>query len=262
MVAKLKREVAELKTQLVMGSEGGIDITEPLTSEELETWKSKCKVYLNERDPEASLDTGPDIRKINACFSFLKSFYLEVSRNIKESSVQPQQQNTLNQIAVVPQSAYDTKEVKDLKELLKQRDNEINILVGMLKKEKAKNMNNLMGKASTNNGANTSQMNPSNASSNKFDSSNSHIRLSTDSFVASSVASRQTSSVQDTTPVRHSESANHMSSGRSSPASMSSQSYNARRKETTHKSTVNTIVQRKIGRICIYNLQTFEVPHF
>ncbi len=41
-------------------------------------------------------------------------------------------------ITIVDSSHYDTKETKELKETLRQRDNEISILVNMLKKEKKK----------------------------------------------------------------------------------------------------------------------------
>ncbi len=139
MVAKLKREVAELKTQLAMGSEDGTFLAEPLSAHELESWKAKCKKFLDDKDPESILETGPDLRKILACFKFLKGFYIDVNREVssKVSSANASASGTVTHVAV-PQSAYDSKEVKDLKELLKQRDNEINILVGILKKEKAK----------------------------------------------------------------------------------------------------------------------------
>lgn len=46
--------------------------------------------------------------------------------------------NTAASITIVDSSHYDSKEMKDLKETLRQRDNEIGILVNMLKKEKKK----------------------------------------------------------------------------------------------------------------------------
>ena len=42
-------------------------------------------------------------------------------------------------ITIVDSSHYDSKETKELKETLKQRDHEISILVSMLKKEKKRN---------------------------------------------------------------------------------------------------------------------------
>lgn len=72
------------------------------------------------------------MRKINFCFKYLKELYLSKSKQ-ESTTTTNNQQSTVH---VLEASFYDTKETKDLKDTLKQRDNEISILVNMLKKEK------------------------------------------------------------------------------------------------------------------------------
>ncbi len=57
-----------------------------------------------------------------------------ISNNNETQLIQNHQPN----ITIVDSSHYDSKETKELKETLRQRDNEISILVNMLKKEKKK----------------------------------------------------------------------------------------------------------------------------
>ena len=82
--------------------------------------------YLEDRDVDATLNVGADMRKINYCFRYFKELYnqLESSKqstnNSKNANSQP-----ANSITIVDSSHYDSKEMKDLKDTLKQRDNEI-----------------------------------------------------------------------------------------------------------------------------------------
>ncbi|MEE6473566.1 hypothetical protein FKM82_010084 [Ascaphus truei] len=70
------------------------------------------------------------MRKIKHCFSFFKRLLNDVK--IEESGV-----SSLEMSAERPgSSAIKPEEIKKLRDLLQQRDNEINILVSMLKKEK------------------------------------------------------------------------------------------------------------------------------
>lgn len=76
---------------------------------------------------EAVLKIGADMRKINFCFSYLKELYttqLNKASN-KTGGGQQQQQQQSNMVTVLESSFYDSKETKDLKDTLKQRDNEI-----------------------------------------------------------------------------------------------------------------------------------------
>ena len=87
----------------------------------------------------ASLNVGADMRKINFCFKFLKELYSQMSKAKPNPAPVHSGANSSNaqpNITIVDASHYDTKETRDLKETLRQRDNEISILVNMLKKEK------------------------------------------------------------------------------------------------------------------------------
>ena len=93
---------------------------------------------MDDRDLEnASLNVGADMRKINFCFRFLKELYLQMAKmKSVPSNSQLVNSNLPPNITIVDSSHYDTKETKDLKETLRQRDNEISWLTlwSLLKK--------------------------------------------------------------------------------------------------------------------------------
>ena len=105
--------------------------------------------FLEDKDIEgSSLNVGADMRKINLCFKFIKELYLQAGSKSKMPSLNnpniPSNAGNINSnsapnITIVDSSHYDSKETKELKETLKQRDHEISILVSMLKKEKKRN---------------------------------------------------------------------------------------------------------------------------
>jgi hypothetical protein len=104
--------------------------------------------FLEDKDMEgSSLNVGADMRKINFCFKFIKELYLQVgskSKMLALNNLPANNSNNINSnsapnITIVDSSHYDSKETKELKETLKQRDHEISILVSMLKKEKKRN---------------------------------------------------------------------------------------------------------------------------
>ncbi|KAL8185621.1 UNVERIFIED_CONTAM: hypothetical protein K2H54_056030 [Gekko kuhli] len=78
------------------------------------------------------------MRKIKYCFIHLKRLLNEAKpcENALLASDIPEDK--------VANSSFGTEELKKLKNLLQQRDNEINILVNMLKKEKKKAQNALL----------------------------------------------------------------------------------------------------------------------
>ena len=94
--------------------------------------------YLDDKDADAAnLNVGADMRKINYCFKLLKEMYilltkqgptkpgqLAITSNNSNTTQHSQQQQQPN-ITIVDSSLYDTKEMKDLKDTLRQRDNEI-----------------------------------------------------------------------------------------------------------------------------------------
>lgn len=131
LIAQLKAEVQRLKDELAMST--GQEYTGELTEDELDRLRRMVKSYIEDSDPESFLSVGADMRKINYCFQLLKSHVLEKS---KKNPSPPLQRTPA--IDGVFDSSYlgNHTEVNKLKELIRQRDNEINILVGMLKKEK------------------------------------------------------------------------------------------------------------------------------
>jgi hypothetical protein len=78
--------------------------------------------FLDDQDPDASIGVGADMKKINFCFKTIKDFYLEIKKRPATTNTLTQQ---TNEIKIVDSSHYDSKEMKDLKETLRQRDNEI-----------------------------------------------------------------------------------------------------------------------------------------
>lgn len=136
MIQKLKREVQSLKEELALAT--GEQRTDALTDEELDRCREAVSAYLTDTDPDAILSIGADMRKIQACFSILKKFFLDQPK-VKEVERTPRSARSEN-FGPPPEppdtGPYSNTENNRLKELVQQRDNEINILVNMLKKEK------------------------------------------------------------------------------------------------------------------------------
>ncbi|XP_053161314.1 kinesin-like protein KIF6 isoform X4 [Hemicordylus capensis] len=130
MIARLKKEIQDLKDELAMVT--GEQRLEELTEEELLQIGEQIKSFLEDTDPESMLEVGADMRKIRFCFTHLKRLIndpkLPDNRLLEPDIPGDSSSNSL----------VGKEELKKLKELLQQRDNEINILVSMLKKEKKK----------------------------------------------------------------------------------------------------------------------------
>nr|XP_028580239.1 kinesin-like protein KIF6 isoform X1 [Podarcis muralis] len=124
IIARLKKEVQDLRNELAMVT--GEQRQEELTEEELQQVDEQIKSFLEDMDPESTLELGADMRKIKHSFNHLK----RLVNNAKLPNNHLLASDTNNSIG------YE--ELKKLKDLLQQRDNEINILVNMLKKEKKK----------------------------------------------------------------------------------------------------------------------------
>ena len=120
VINRLKKEVEDLKNQLAITN--NTDISVSLGSDEVDKLRTLVHRFLEDRDVEASLSIGADMRKINFCFKYLKELYTQVSKS-KQQQQQPNQQQAT--VKLVETSLYDNKETKDLKETLKQRDLEI-----------------------------------------------------------------------------------------------------------------------------------------
>nr|XP_057946506.1 kinesin-like protein KIF6 [Doryrhamphus excisus] len=132
LIARLKQEVQSLKEELSMLT--GEERDGQLAVEEIQKLEELVKAFLDDPGPDVTLSLGPDMRKIQYCFSLLKTMIL-ASRVESCSSCDMQ-----TSPGVRPEEKdcehHSEEEVAKLKELLMQRNNEISILVRLLKKEK------------------------------------------------------------------------------------------------------------------------------
>ncbi|XP_043997846.1 kinesin-like protein KIF6 isoform X2 [Gambusia affinis] len=135
LIARLRREIQFLNEELALVT--GEQRQEQLTAEEIQKLDELVKAFLNDPDPDVPLSLGPDMRKIQHCFFLMKSMILakkgaETGHNDQRPLPTGSRENS--QISNSSSAAELTK----LKEMLKQRDNEISILVKMLRKETKK----------------------------------------------------------------------------------------------------------------------------
>ncbi|XP_075963096.1 kinesin-like protein KIF6 [Anarhichas minor] len=132
LIASLKREIQSLKDELAMKT--GEQRDEQLTVEEIQRVEELVKAFLEEPDPDMTLSLGPDMRKIQHCFSLLKIMIMD-----KQSGGHRHGDGQASPAAtVIQESPHSAAEVTKLKGMMTQRDDEISILVKMLKKEKKK----------------------------------------------------------------------------------------------------------------------------
>ncbi|EDV20258.1 uncharacterized protein TRIADDRAFT_61256 [Trichoplax adhaerens] len=130
MVVRLKSEIQRLKEELAIAT--GNQSTDPLVEQEIDRCRALVDSYIADSDPEAILSVGGDMRKITLCYKIFKDKVLQGGPS--KSGDNTQGENEDDEMPV--NSARTSKEVQRLTDLLQQRDNEINILVTMLKKEK------------------------------------------------------------------------------------------------------------------------------
>ncbi|XP_075605135.1 kinesin-like protein KIF6 isoform X1 [Balearica regulorum gibbericeps] len=130
MIAQLKKEIQELKDELALVT--GKQRTSELSQEELLQLNELIETFLEDNDSDSSLDVGADMRKIKYCFIHMK----QLMNHSKISDKKLPSQNIFEEKDTNKEAGEE--ELKKLKEILQQRDNEINILVNILKKEKKK----------------------------------------------------------------------------------------------------------------------------
>ncbi|XP_036928363.1 kinesin-like protein KIF6 isoform X2 [Acanthopagrus latus] len=137
VIARLKREVQSLKEELAMVT--GEQKNEKLTVEEIQKLEELVKAFLDEPNPDVTLSLGPDMRKIQHCFSLLKMVIMG-KQGQRGNSLGDKQESPAATVSeeVIQNSYHSTAEVKKLKEMLVQRNNEISILIKMLKNEKSR----------------------------------------------------------------------------------------------------------------------------
>ncbi|NXV20810.1 KIF6 protein, partial [Cepphus grylle] len=129
MIVQLQKEIQELKDELELVT--GKQRTSELSQEELLQLDELIETFLEDNDPDSTLDVGADMRKIKYCFIRVKQLMNHSKISDKKLSQHISEEKDTNKEA-------GEEELKKMKELLQQRDNEINILVNMLKKEKKK----------------------------------------------------------------------------------------------------------------------------
>ncbi|XP_041333098.1 kinesin-like protein KIF6 [Pyrgilauda ruficollis] len=125
MIVQLKKEIQDLKDELALVT--GKQRTSELSQEELLQLDELIETFLKDDDPDSSLDVGADMRKIKYCFIHMKQFINHPMTSGEKLLSQD-----------ISEEKNSNEELEKLKGLLQQRDNEINILVTMLKKEKKK----------------------------------------------------------------------------------------------------------------------------
>ncbi|XP_069392158.1 kinesin-like protein KIF6 isoform X2 [Paralichthys olivaceus] len=137
LIARLKREIESLKEELAMVT--GQQRKDQLTVEEIKKLEELAKAFLGDPDPDMTLLLGPDMRKIQYCFALLKEMILDKQRGgNKRSDGKASPAATVSEEVIQDNHPSSSTQVTKLKEMLTQRDNEISILVKMLKKEKKK----------------------------------------------------------------------------------------------------------------------------
>ncbi|XP_034531801.1 kinesin-like protein KIF6 isoform X2 [Notolabrus celidotus] len=134
LIARLKREILSLKDELLMVT--GEQRDDQLTVDEIQKLEESVKVFLDDPDPDVTLPLGADHRKIQHCFSLLKKIITDKSDGGNNLCDVRQPPEATMRGEVIEASDHTAAEVSRLKEMLTQRDNEISILVKMLKKEK------------------------------------------------------------------------------------------------------------------------------
>ncbi|TRZ17730.1 hypothetical protein HGM15179_009395 [Zosterops borbonicus] len=125
MIVQLRKEIQDLKDELALVT--GKQRASELSQEELLQLDELIDTFLKDNDPDSSLDVGADMRKIKYCFVHMKQII---------NHPMTSDQKLISQD--ISEEKNSNEEVEKLKGLLQQRDNEINILVTMLKKEKKK----------------------------------------------------------------------------------------------------------------------------
>uniref|UniRef100_A0A8C8VFT7 Kinesin-like protein n=1 Tax=Pelusios castaneus TaxID=367368 RepID=A0A8C8VFT7_9SAUR len=120
MIIQLKKVIHELKDELAMVTRE--QRREELTPEELLQLDELIKRFLDDPDPESTLDVGADMRKVKHSFNYLKQL-------INHTNVPDR--NLLSPDTAVDDDTNTPEkkaELKKMRDLLHQRDNEISIL--------------------------------------------------------------------------------------------------------------------------------------
>ncbi|XP_073783383.1 kinesin-like protein KIF6 isoform X1 [Danio rerio] len=163
LIVHLKKENQSLKEQLALMT--GEQRSDKLTQEEIQQLEGLVNVYLEDPDCEVTLDLGPDMRKIQFCFSLLKA-------RVREKPCAGSSIPLTGMLDGKDRRSHE--DVQKLEEMLAHRDNEISILVNMLKREKKK-LQDVTSQMTKPQNKNESPTTLEAAESAKYDSSNGDI---------------------------------------------------------------------------------------
>ncbi|XP_026209606.1 kinesin-like protein KIF6 isoform X2 [Anabas testudineus] len=178
LIERLKREIQSLKEELAMST--GEQRDDQLTVEEIQKLEDLVKAFLDDPDPDMTLLLGPDMRKIQYCFSMLKRMILAKQDGGNRRCNGQDSPAATVQDEVMQDAQHSAEEVAKLKEMLTQRDNEISILVKMLKKEKKRAQDAAAQLANITNGQSLVSQNASTLSANPVLKEGSKDTTSTD----------------------------------------------------------------------------------
>jgi kinesin family member 6/9 len=135
VIKRLKGELMGLREEIayLKGEAGEGDALTPLALDEL---NQNCRSYVDDPDPQSVISIGPmTLTKIKDAFAVFKNLVLEARARVANSL--ENNDSSKNQPAMLNEDGQVLiKQVDDLKSCLLQRDNEIAILVNMVKKGK------------------------------------------------------------------------------------------------------------------------------
>uniref|UniRef100_A0A7S3K768 Kinesin-like protein n=1 Tax=Aureoumbra lagunensis TaxID=44058 RepID=A0A7S3K768_9STRA len=126
-IARLKAEVSSLRAQIgFLQSKNGED--EALTNTERTELQSACDQYLSSPDANEELAVAPlTLNRIRECFTIFKQYFLEARKNASNGNSNS--------------NAAQSCQTSDVEKMLKERDNEIAILVNIVRQAKAAGFN-------------------------------------------------------------------------------------------------------------------------
>lgn len=137
VIKRLKNEVLTLREEIAFlkGEAGEGDV---LTPKEAEDLREKIRNYCDDPDPLCILNIGElTITKIKDSFAIFKNLVLEARANGSGSNSSLGNGSESQIKEVTEETTQLLQQIKDLKSCLLQRDNEIAILVNMVKKERS-----------------------------------------------------------------------------------------------------------------------------
>ena len=140
VIRRLKNEILQLREEIgFLKGEAGEG--EALTPQDIDDLQTKCQNYCDNPDPYVGLNIGKlSLTKIKDAFAIFKNIVLETRANAAQQSGNNNNQSGGKKMLLDDGELLSidaSKQVKDLKSMLLQRDNEISILVSMVKNGKS-----------------------------------------------------------------------------------------------------------------------------